>query len=67
MEDSAYFGKLALVLDQPRVTTVTVITPCETIKMKKSSFFRAIKNYRDVRATVFSIVQNKVINTNANL
>lgn len=67
LEDGAYFGELALVLDEPRVTTVTAITPCETFKLKKSSFFRAIENYPDVKEKVFSIAQSKVISTNVDL
>lgn len=46
------------------MTTVTAVTPCELLKLKKSSFLKAIENYPEILEKIHTNAQNKLLDPN---
>jgi len=54
--DGDYFGEVALVMHVPRTATVTALTPCVLLSLRRDDFLRLLESEPDLRRQIAEVI-----------
>lgn len=57
--DGDHFGEVALVMDVPRTATVTTVTPCVLLSLRRNEFLRLLDSEPDLRREIAELVATR--------